>query len=293
MNLRVTLVVLLSLGCGQATLTASTSYSFGSVTPFDLYNGEAGVWNDTVAAGTAGAGESIVCINAVGNIANVCGNPGPDDSKNISIPADPGNPGTITNYLIADGDPTYGAPVYTDMTGLVVGDNYILNFDQASSEEDGNAKEYHDNWLVYAIPYTPPGSGVGPYICLNTVCATATNPDPGDLIYQSPVMDNVPISTTPADPSSTPWEAESVIFTATSANEILEFVTQAIAVGGGAFEPPLLALAGVTTTQTTPEPGTWVLTFLGAGLVFAGSKLRRRTSAAYNRVKHAPVSTRR
>jgi hypothetical protein len=302
MNLRVTLVALLSLCCAQATLTASTSYSFGINQPFDLYNGTAGVWNDTVASGSAGTGESIVCINAIGNTADVCGNPGPDDSASISIPAAPGNqtivppnpsPGaTSINYLIEDGDPTYGAPVWTDMTGLTPGDNYILTFDQASSEENGNAKEYHDNWLVYAIPYTPPASGVGPYICLATVCTTATNPDPGDLIYQSPVMDNVPISTTPADPASTPWEAETVTFTATSADEILEFVTQAIAVGGGAFEPPLLALAGVTTDQTTPEPGTWVLTMLGAGLVFAGSRLRRRrTSSAYKRVKHAHVST--
>jgi hypothetical protein len=300
MNLRATLVVLLSLCCAQATLTATTSYSFGTVQPFDLYNGtatsEAGVWNEAIQTGTTS--QSIVCVNAITNISNVCGNPGPDDSVSISIPVAPGNQGIVppnpvngatTNYLIADGADTYGAPVYTDMTGLTPGDNYILTFDQASSEEDKNAKEYDDNWLVYAIPYTT--SGVGPYICPATVCATAVDPDPGDLIYTSPIMDNVPISTTPADPNSTDWEAETVTFQATSANEILEFVTQAIAVGGGAFMPPLLALAGVTTDQTTPEPGTWMLTIVGAGLVFAGSRLRRRTSTAFRRVKDAPVAT--
>jgi len=56
-------------------------------------------------------------------------------------------------------------------------------------------------------------------------------------------------------------------------------------VAGGTVEPPFLTLTGVTSDLVAPEPATWVLTLLGAGLVVAGSRLRRRPSTAYQRVK--------
>src|SRR5579862_5780929 len=67
MNLRATHVVLLSLLCAQATLTATPSYfTFGIVQPFDLYNGTttftAGNFNEVIAPGVTT--QSIDCINA-------------------------------------------------------------------------------------------------------------------------------------------------------------------------------------------------------------------------------------
>jgi len=281
MNLR-SVSVLLTLCWAQAAF-ADTSYSFGSVSvdPFDLYNGtatsEAGVWNENI--NTAITSQSIVCVNALANISKVCGNPGPDDSVSISIPTAPANtailPTGTTNYLIVDGDDRYGAPVSTEMT-LVVGATYTVTFYEATSEEDGSTQVDNDSWQVYVLP----GLTSGVYIC--PTCATPVNPDPGDLaITTTAVQNNGGVST--------PWQQETFNFTATNATEMLEFVTDAVANAGGSVAPPLLALAGVSVS---PEPGTWVLTFLGAGLVFAGEKLRRRrASIEYKRVAEAHVRT--
>jgi hypothetical protein len=293
MNFRATLVALLALVCGQATLTASTSYfTFGTAQPFDLNNEtttfEAGVWNEII--NPASTHQSIDCINALTNVANVCGNPGPGDSVSINYPSAPGNQGIVppnivvgatTNYLLIDGDDTYGAPVYTEMTGLTKGDTYTISFDQSSSEETGNSQADTDKWQVYVISGT-----TAEYLC--PTCATPIL-DASNLVFASDAMLN------PAG-GTTNWEQETFNFVAGAASEVLEFVTDAVVTppGTGNVLPPMLDLAGVTTPSlATPEPGTWVLTILGAGLVFAGSKLRRRTSTAYNRVKHAPVSTRR
>lgn len=283
MNLRLAPALLLAFLAQAAS--ATTSYSFGTVNPFDMYNGTttspAGVWNEII--NPAATSQSIDCINALANTSKVCGNPGPDDSVSISIPAAPTNtailPAGTTNYLIVDGDDTYGAPVGTDMTGLTVGATYQVTFYQATSEETGNNQADNDSWQVYVIP----GATTGTYIC--PTCGTPVNPLPGDLAYTSPMMANT-------GGVSTPWEQETFTFTATNVTELLEFVTDAVAAAGGAVEPPLLALTGVSSAQVTPEPGTWVLTIVGAGLVFASSKLRRRrNSAEYNRVVRAHVKT--
>jgi len=287
MNLRVTLVALLAFTCAQATMTATTSYSFGSATQFDLYNGvttsAAGVWNETI--NTNLTSQSIVCVNALANLTSVCGNPtGPDDSVSINLPSAPQNqailPTGTTNYLIIDGDDTYGAPVSTDMTGLTVGANYVVTFYEASTEETGNSQADTDEWQVYVIP----GATTGTYIC--PTCATPVNPLPGDLAYTSTAMLN------PAG-GTTNWQQQTFTFQATNATELLEFVTDAVRTSGtGAVLPPLLALAGVSSSQAAPEPGTWVLTILGAGLLFAGAKFRRRSSSpAYKRVVGAHVAT--
>jgi hypothetical protein len=157
------------------------------------------------------------------------------------------------------------------MTGLTPGDGYTLTFYQASNEEDGSKKAYVDQWLVYAIP----NATQGVYMCPESYCTTMANPDPNDLIYTSDGMNN-------AGGVSTPWVQETTYFTATSATEVLEFVTEAT--GSAGFAPPLLDLALVTTTQGTPEAGTWVLTLAGLGAVFAATRLRRRNSTAYKRV---------
>jgi hypothetical protein len=270
MNLRVTLVVLLCAIGAQATLTASTSYSFGTSTNISFASEPtaytAGVWTENY----TGTTEQIVCVVGltVANETNTCGNPGPGTSQHISITTggQPGNstilPTGTTQYAEIDGDPAYGAPISTNMTGLTIGATYQVSFYQASNEEDGNDKAYNDNWNVYVIP----GAASGTYIC--PVCSTPVNPLPADLAFTSTVMAN-------AGSVSTPWQLQTFAFKATSATEILEFVTNAVAVTAGAFQPPLFDLAGVTT-QLAPEPGTWVLTLLGAGFVFAGSKLRKR-----------------
>lgn len=254
------------LGLCPSDLTANTTYSFGSAVNSSLDSNApvytAGVWTEVTNNGT----EQIDCMVALANIGHTCGSPGPGSSVNIGIPNAPGNtailPTGTATYLEVDGDPTWGAPVWTDMTGLTIGDDYLLSFYQASNEENGNNKAYNDSWDVYIIP----GASSGPYIC--PVCSTPINPDPSDLVLTSQVMAN-------PGATSTPWELETVRFTATSTSEILEFVTDAVAVTAGAFAPPFLDLAGVSTAEA-PEPGTWALTILGAGAAFAAARLRKR-----------------
>jgi hypothetical protein len=274
MNLRVIFVVLLCLICAQATLTASTSYSFGTPpSPISLGKESylAGVWTEDFTGGNPGTTQQIDCVVGLTIIAQICGAPGPGTSVNINIPIAPGNQGILpagtTNYLVVDGDDRYGAPVSTPMTGLTVGATYQVTFYQASSEETGNNQADNDNWDVYVIP----GTTGAEYIC--PTCATPV--DPGGILptFTSAVINN------PGGPTSTNWEEQQFTFKATQTNEILEFVTYAVtAVAGGTVEPPFFALTGVATDLVAPEPGTWVLTLLGAGLVFAGSRLRKRRS---------------
>ncbi len=272
---RANLVVLLALCGGQAMLNANTTYTFGAATNVSLASSSytSGVWTE-VFTGGVGTSEQIDCLPSLANFTNICGNPGPGSAQHITLPAAPGNtailPGGTTNYLMVDGDNTYGAPVWTSMTGLTVGAHYVVSFYQASSEEIGNNKAYNDSWQVYIIP----GATHGTYIC--PTCATPVNPLPADLAFTSQPMAN-------AGAVSTNWNLQSFVFTATNANEILEFVTNAVATTAGAFQPPMLALTGVST-QVTPEPGTWALTIVGAGALIGVRRFRRKRSAEYKRV---------
>ncbi len=255
-------------------MNASTSYSFGATTQVSFATNAyaEGVWAEV--QNPSITTEQIVCVVGltVADESNTCGNPGPGSSQHIGITTggQPANaPGTFSNYVEVDGDYQWGAPVWTAMS-LTPGDEYQISFYQASNEEDGNKKIYNDSWQMYIIP----GATQGVYIC--PVCTTPVNPLPADLAFTSDVMYN-------AGGVSTPWELETYAFIATSTSEVLEFVTDAMATTSGAFQPPFLDLAGVTTTQITPEPATWVMAVLGVGLVFAGTRLRRLPAAAYRR----------
>ena len=274
----------------RVTLTASTSYSFGSTNQITFDSAGAsptytrGVWTENFTGTNTTTTEQIVCVVGltVANETDTCGSPGPGTAQHIGITTggQPGNsailPTGTTNYAEIDGDPDYGAPISTQMTGLTINTTYQVSFYQASNEEDGNNKVYTDNWLVYTIPGT-----TGQYICLSTVCNAntpgfpAVSPPAGaTLAFTSASMNN-------PGASSTPWVLQTFSFKATAVTEVLEFVTQAV--GTGTFAPPLFDLAGVTT-QVAPEPGTWVMMLLGSGLLFAGYRLRRRASPAYKRV---------
>lgn len=288
MHLRSTLVAVLTMLCTQATLSANTTYnlSFGTYSNESLqYTGNnyiSGDWTE-INGGTYGSGQQIVCMVANNTTTNTCGNAGPGSAQHIPIYTPPSNyaiwGGTSTStYLEVDGDPAYGAPIYTDLDAansdaLVVGDSYTLSFYEASNEESGSHAAYNDYWQVYMSA----GTGAGTYICPASVCGTAVGS--GTLAFTSTEMQN------PGTGASTPWVQVTYTFTATSANEILEFVTEAINPAGEAtptnFNPPFLDLAAITLTQNAiPEPGTWALTILGIGGACIAGRLRRRSSSA-------------
>jgi prepilin-type processing-associated H-X9-DG protein len=284
MNFRIALSGLLAL-CAQATLTASTTYSLGAASNISLADESyaAGVWTENY---NGPAHEQIVCVVALAATADVCGDgsggSGPGSAANIPITAPTGTPGGgVANYLMADGDPDYGAPISTLLSGLTIGDSYTISFYQAASEENpvGTPTAYDDSWQVYLLPTS---FSAGTYICPQEYCSShsTVTAAPNAAVYTSPAMDDTA-------GGSTTWEQESFQFTATATSQVLEFVTNvatstgATITSGASFQPPMLDLADVTSTQnsSTPEPSTWALTLLGAGLIFVGGKLRRRGSA--------------
>jgi PEP-CTERM motif len=87
--------------------------------------------------------------------------------------------------------------------------------------------------------------------------------------------------TTTADVGSrgfTGWMTGSMTFTATTASEMLVFLSE----GGPTSLPPVALLDGVSLTGgAAPEPGTWAMMGIGfAGLGFARYCRRRRAHAA-------------
>jgi hypothetical protein len=306
MKLRFTLVVALALFGAQATVTASTSYGFGTIFGGNAPDGVAVAYNPTAYEtdstapfwtenyiSTGPANQQIVCVVAIATqttTTNSCGGTGSGSGAATDIPVTPPGagtlPGGVSEYLLMDGDPDYGAPVSVDMTGLTATDTYTVSFYQAASEElqtNGTALPgavaYDDSWEVYVGTTT-----TGAYICPQAYCnnhSTLTNaPGTDTLKLTTPSMDD-------AAGGSTAWEFESFTFVATATSQILEFVTNVESSTGTAlaadttFEPPILALADVTVTQQggVPEPGTWALTLLGVGTAFAAGKLRRKFSA--------------
>jgi len=77
----------------------------------------------------------------------------------------------------------------------------------------------------------------------------------------------------------TGWMTGSMTFTATSASELLEFVS----LGAPSGQPPVALLDGVSLTGLTgaaPEPGTWATMGLGfAGLGLVAYRRRRKALA--------------
>lgn len=277
--------MLLGLICAQATLTASTSFSFGSTNDISFDTGSTpytqGVWTEKYFGTVGNTDQQIVCVVAVADITNVCGSPGggngPGSAQTISVPVAPSGSIPTSNYLLIDGDPQYGAPVWTQLSGLSVGGSYTISFYQASDEEDRNSAAYTNYWDLYLINGTTPS-----YICWQSYCSTLTTQttSPSSPTFTSAAMVD-------GARQATSWAQQSYTFTATAANEVMEFVTN-VTLGSdgstptaGSFAPPLLDLADVTLTQnsTSPEPGTGTLAITGLVLLLAASCLRRRFAA--------------
>jgi hypothetical protein len=77
-----------------------------------------------------------------------------------------------------------------------------------------------------------------------------------------------------ASQSATPWELETMFFTATSTSEVLSFLS----VGTPTGEPPVALLDNVSL-QSVPEPATWGLMMVGVAAIGASLRMRRRAAA--------------
>ncbi len=175
------------------------------------------------------------------------------------------------NYFMADADSTYGEPLQQMMNGLTQGAKYLLTFYQAAGQEDC---VYDDNGTHNAQP-----CGSGTQTTDWTVSLGAGSPGTvaplSDETHVSTMMNNPTYnSVTNPTGSVVPWETQSMTFTATSTNELLQF----LAVGGPAGSPPMVFLDGVSLTQvaSAPEPGGVALLTVGLVCVLVGRRARRQ-----------------
>lgn len=148
------------------------------------------------------------------------------------------------NWLIADGGTSNNLAFYQPLTNLTVGASYVLTFYNAAGQQFNTAGATTEDWEVFFGTTT-----------LFTTQSTTTinNPHQG----------------------FTPWSLVTMVFTAQSANPVLEFLSQ----GTPSGDPPMDFIAGVSLTQaSTPEPSGMALMGVGMiGLVVVRRKFLKRS----------------
>ncbi len=227
------------------TLTIASAYAYegspyGGYSAYFLYSGYSG--NSTLTDWSAGS-------DGVNTYLDVPVNPSNGTVSDYAL-----WPGTINvlpqtspdggNFVVEDGSvPDAGENLSQTINGLTVGDTYSLTFYQAAAQIYGFSGATTERFLVTFG---------------------------GDSQY-SDLM-------TTASEDSSPWELETMSFTASATSEVLSF----LAVGTPSSDPPMSLLDGVSLTDqtpsssSTPEPSTVVLMFAGlAGIPAARRFLRK------------------
>jgi hypothetical protein len=154
----------------------------------------------------------------------------------------PGACTTVTtgcgNYLALDGSSGNDMAIYQAITGLIPNATYELQFYVAAGQQSSFTLATTEDWAVY-------------FGTSEQTTATINNPaSPNDF---------------------TPWTLVTMLFTAQSTSQDLEFLAQ-----GSASNPPIDFLADVVLTQT-PEPSAFAL--MGAGMLTLLAVRKRRKKA--------------
>lgn len=145
------------------------------------------------------------------------------------------------NYFLADGDPSYSAPLQQTMTGLVIGATYQLSFWQAAVQENCLADD---------------GTNCDPTL------PRTTETDQWQVTIGSDATRNSTLMTNTIH-QSVAWNQQIMTFTASGTSELLAF----LAFGTPSGAPPIALLDSVSVSAI-PEPGTIAL--LGLGLLSLG-----------------------
>lgn len=243
---------------GSFDAAGTTTGAFFGTTP--ITTGLAG-WTLAGMAGSAqidcvvpgSAGGQICNGNAPSTFDTTATSAHPANSYYFSLYAYPGASPDGGNYFLGDGDPNFSAALSQTVTGLLVNHFYQVAFYQAAGEE---------NCLADDGTGCPPPSGhiTGQW-----------NVTFGSTTLSSTTM-TTPVNTSNPGSILTGWNRQTLTFQATSASQLLSF----LAVGTPNGAPPLVFLDGISITEVTPEPATWVLLALGLLMVPVGLKLRKR-----------------
>ena len=125
-------------------------------------------------------------------------------------------------------DPVLDAPLFQTISGLTAGDSYQLTFYQAAAQQGGFFNPTTEQWQV----------------SLGTQTEDST------------------LMTTPGG-AFNPWSLQTMTFTATSASEVLNFLS----LGTPSGVPPIALLASVSLAPVAPVPEPSFFVLAGAGLL--------------------------
>jgi hypothetical protein len=205
-------------------------------------------WQTEVPSGVSATSvlDCVIVHNSVaqGSTGNVCG--GAEGQNWGFTYATPNAPGG-GNYFGMDGDSGYQGPLYQTISGLTVGQTYVLTFDAAVNQQSGISGNITAYW------------GVGFFAGSNPPPTTASS-------YTDPM------GTVGLTPSNTQtWQVVTENFVASATTETLAFLAGSPEASG----PPFALLSNVSLTST-PEPGTMALLGLGLLSIPALSRLYKK-----------------
>jgi hypothetical protein len=164
-----------------------------------------------------------------------------------------------TNFFQADGNPIFESTIFQTIHGLVAGQTYDLQFQQAAGQQTGFTGATTEQWKVF-LGGGGIGTNCGPNPCVVTGILSNNNLEQDSTLMNTPSQ------------GITDWNNVTLSFTPTAANltngnAVLTFL--AWGNGGSTInEPPTVFLEGVNTPPVLPEPAT--LSVLGIGLLALG-----------------------
>ena len=239
------------LGLGLAALTVASApavaanlvsnggfelSSYGSNSQFGGSFGGQGVTDWTgLGTGAAGGGQNLQFYYKGGtqtttNAVNQYGDPDAYFYSSFTTLSPDGG-----NFVALDGDSSYFGQVSQTINGLTAGQSYLLKFSWGATQLKNRSGDTTEQLAI----------GFG-----SSTASTAVVANPSGAF--------------------TGWFNESFTFTATSASQVLSFMS----VGTPGGLPPIAVLDGVSL-NAVPEPATWALMLVGFGMV--GAAARRRT----------------